>query len=289
VRRAPGAWREDFLYSFKAARRPLALPPRRTPTLPAALPLRRCQRRAAGAKSIRLSGRCRPTAVSRSSAAGCPCSRCGIVQGRVRNRQGRLRPQGNRKPSSCVVHVCSRATGKRRFIDPRPEMAYSKSSLVTYWPNRNGGTKQMAKMNYSRNHSRYMGTLVNEYLGTPATDSYDESTSSKPGRPGKAKKRRPGKVKKPSAGGRRLKEPPASIGPDTPSATKQGKAKTALPKATKQIIPRAKKSAWSPCRLCGRPVLKQQAQRGGLCVDCLTRKRRQTIVGPTPRRKRRKS
>ncbi len=126
-----------------------------------------------------------------------------------------------------------------------------------------------------------MGTLVNEYLGIPVADSFDESASSNPGRPGKAKK--------PRTGRRKLEGQPTSTGPDTPNATKQGRPKTALPKATKQIIPRAKKSAWSPCRLCGRPVLKQQAQPGGLCVDCLARKRRQTIVGPTPKRKRRKS
>jgi hypothetical protein len=73
--------------------------------------------------------------------------------------------------------------------------------------NPNSETKQMAKMNYSRNHSRYMGTLVSEYLGTEylgttACDSSDGSVRSDPGQPGKMGKSGPA--------GRRQKRRPGS-------------------------------------------------------------------------------
>jgi len=45
---------ENFLYGFKAARRAArAAATAHTPSLPLALPLRRCQRRSAGAKTAR--------------------------------------------------------------------------------------------------------------------------------------------------------------------------------------------------------------------------------------------
>jgi hypothetical protein len=73
----------SFLYGFKAARRAArAAATERTPPLPLALPLRRRQRRSAGANVKRLSGPPLTDSSYRSSAAGCPCSRCGIVQGR---------------------------------------------------------------------------------------------------------------------------------------------------------------------------------------------------------------
>ena len=54
-----GAPCENFLYGFKAARRAArAAATARSPTLPLALPLRRRQRRSAGAKSTRRLGRC---------------------------------------------------------------------------------------------------------------------------------------------------------------------------------------------------------------------------------------
>jgi hypothetical protein len=88
-------------------------------------------------------------------------------------------------------------------------MGYCSTILVRVLTDPNGGTTQMTKTNYSRNHSRYMGTLVNEYLGTP---SFGESTHNDPGQPGKARKSSTGrsKPKKPSTSKRKRKRSSAS-------------------------------------------------------------------------------
>jgi hypothetical protein len=75
---------ENFLYVFKAARRAArAAATARSPSLPLALPLRRRQRRSSGAKVPGCRAAIERTAVTGSSAAGCPCSRCEIVRGRA--------------------------------------------------------------------------------------------------------------------------------------------------------------------------------------------------------------
>jgi hypothetical protein len=85
---------EDFLYGFKAARRAArAADTARTPTLPLTLPLRRRQRRSAGAK-IRKQGPPLTYSSCRGSPRG-PMLPLPDCPGPVRTRQGRLCPQSN--------------------------------------------------------------------------------------------------------------------------------------------------------------------------------------------------
>ena len=86
----------DLLYTFKAARRAArAAATARSPQLPLALPLRRRQRRSAGAKSMEPGGRLTYSKFYLCG-SGRPCSRCRDCPGPGRTRQGRLWPQGNR-------------------------------------------------------------------------------------------------------------------------------------------------------------------------------------------------
>jgi hypothetical protein len=81
----PGHPCEKFLYGFKAARRAArAAATARTPALPLALPLRRRQRRSAGAKAQRCRAAIDVQAITWIRPQGrCPCSRCRIVRGRA--------------------------------------------------------------------------------------------------------------------------------------------------------------------------------------------------------------
>jgi hypothetical protein len=86
---------ENFLYGFKAARRAArAAATARTPPLPLALPLRRRQRRSAGAKAQTLRAAIDLQQLPRlsSGVSMLPLADC---PGPGRTRQGRLWPQYN--------------------------------------------------------------------------------------------------------------------------------------------------------------------------------------------------
>ena len=108
VRRSAAPLCENFLYGFKAARRAArAANTARTPPLPLALPLRRRQRRSAGAKA-RNSGR-----LTYSKAHQCGLGVPAPAGGLSGARQNPSRPSvtaGQPHPSSCPVNVHAKTT-----------------------------------------------------------------------------------------------------------------------------------------------------------------------------------